>query len=65
MVCGLAEWKKNIGLDTALELDVRMWKIGSTIEAKRIKNVLGLEEGGLDTIIKTINFMSWAPSFWL
>jgi hypothetical protein len=55
--------EEKYGLDAALELDVRMWQIGSTIEATRIKNVLGLEEGGLDTIIKTINFMTWAPSF--
>ena len=50
-------------LDVAVELDVRMWQIGSMIEAKRINNVLNLEAGGLDNIIKTINFMSWAPSF--
>ena len=40
-----------------------MWGIGSMIEAKRIKNLLNLQGGGLDNIIKTINFMSWAPGF--
>ena len=55
--------EEKYGLDTALEFDVRMWQIGSMIEAKRIKNVLNLEKGGLYIIIKTINFMTWAPSF--
>ena len=55
--------EEKYGLDAALELDVRMWGIGSMIEAKRIKNLLNLQGRGLDNIIKTINFMSWAPGF--
>jgi hypothetical protein len=48
--------EQKYGLDAAVELDVRMWKIGSRIKAKRIKNLLNLGSG-LENIIKAINFM--------
>jgi hypothetical protein len=50
------------GLDAAMALDVRMWRIGSLIEIKRIKKVLNLK-GGLSDILRGVDFMSWAPSF--
>ena len=55
--------EEKFGLDEALALDVRMWQIGSRIEAKRIKELLGLNEGGLGDVLRAINFMSWAASF--
>ncbi len=54
--------EEKFGLDAAVELDVRMWKIGSRVEAKRIKQLLNLGEG-LDSVLRTINFMSWAANF--
>jgi hypothetical protein len=54
--------EEKYGLDAAVDLDVRMWRIGSKIEAKRIKKLLNLG-GGLENVIKTINFFSWAFSF--
>ena len=55
--------EEKYGLEAAMELDVRMWKIGSLIEAKRIKKLLNLHEGGLEAIVKTVDFMTWAASF--
>ena len=55
--------EKKFGLDEALDLDVRMWEISSKIEAKRIKEFLDLKEDGLHSILRAINFMSWAASF--
>ena len=55
--------EEKFGLDEALDLDLRMWKIGSRIEAKRIKELLDLKEGGLQSVLRAINFMSWAASF--
>ncbi len=54
--------EEKYGLDAAVELDVRMWKIGARIEAKRIKDLLNLGSG-LENIIKAINFMSWSFCF--
>jgi len=55
--------EEKFGLDEALALDVRMWRIGSRIEANRIKEILGLGDGGLKDVLRAINFMSWAASF--
>ena len=54
--------EEKYGLDAAMELDVRMWQIGSMIEAKRIKNLLHLQ-GGLKDILRTIDLMTWSASF--
>ena len=54
--------EERYGLDAAMELDVRMWQIGSKIEARRIKELFNLD-GGLENILKAINFMSWSASF--
>jgi len=35
--------EEKYGLAAAMELDVRMWRIGSLTEAKRIKKLLGDE----------------------
>lgn len=55
--------EERFGLDEALSIDLGMWRIGSKIEAKRIKEILGLNEGGLGSVLRAINFMSWAASF--
>jgi len=55
--------EKKFGLDEALDLDVRMWEISSRIEARRIKEFLDLKEDGLQSVLRAINFMSWAASF--
>ena len=54
--------EEKFGLEAAVELDIRMWKIGSKIEAKRIKQLLNLGQG-LDNVLRAINFMSWSANF--
>lgn len=49
------------GTDKALEIDINMWDISSRLEAKRIKEILAIpDNAGLDEVLRTINFMSWA-----
>ena len=59
-------WFSNVeekyGLDAAMDMDIRMWEIGSLIEAKRVQQLLNLQ-GGLENVLRAINFMSWAASF--
>jgi len=55
--------EERYGLDAAMELDIRMWQIGSKIEAKRIKRQLSLKGGGIGDVLRVIDLMSWAPSF--
>jgi hypothetical protein len=55
--------EEKFGLDEALELDYRMWRIGSRIEAKRIREILDVNDGGLNSVLRAINFLSWAASF--
>ena len=54
--------EERYGTDKALEIDVNMWDVSSRLEAKRIKEILAIpDNGGLDAVLRTINFMSWAP----
>jgi hypothetical protein len=53
--------EERYGTEKALEIDVNMWKVSSRLEAQRIKEILGLpDNGGLDAVLRSINFMSWA-----
>lgn len=55
--------EEKYGLAAALELDVRMWRIGSRVEVKRIAERFHLTGGGVTAVLRAINLMSWAPSF--
>lgn len=50
------------GLEAALELDLKMWQRNSLIEAKRIKESLGIKETGLQGVLRTLRFMSFDPA---
>lgn len=54
--------EEKYGMDAAVELDVRMWKIGSKIEAKRIKELFGFE-GGIEAVLHTVDLMTWTLGF--
>ncbi len=60
-------WFRNVeekyGMDAAMELDVKNWWRIPQIEARRIKETLNIQEKGIEGIIKTMNFMSWALSY--
>jgi hypothetical protein len=54
--------EERYGTDKALEIDVTMWDVSSRIEARRIKEILAIpDNGGLEAVMRTIHFMSWAP----
>ena len=53
--------EKRFGTEKALEIDIDMWDVSSRVEAGRIKEILRIpENGGLDAVLRTVNFMSWA-----
>ena len=56
-------WFSNVesecGLDTAVSIDLKNWESQAVIEAERIKKILGLEEGGLSSVLTALSFMSW------
>ena len=55
--------EQRFGIDVALEIDIEMWKSMSKTEAKRIKEILSIgERGGVEAVLRTVHFMSWAPA---
>ena len=59
-------WFQNVeseyGLEAAVKLDLRNWEKQSTLEAQRIKRALGLDQGGLRSVLTGLSFMSWQVS---
>jgi len=56
-------WFGNVeaecGLETAVKVDLKNWERQSVLEANRLKKVLGLNEGGLASVLTVLSFMSW------
>ena len=56
-------WFRNVeascGLEAAVKLDLQNWKEQAVIEASRLKEALGLEEGGISSVLTVLSFMSW------
>jgi hypothetical protein len=46
------------GIEAALELDKKMWERLSIVAAKRIKEALDLQEGGIAAIINVVDILS-------
>ena len=54
--------EKKHGMDEAMEHDINVWKYFSAIEAKRIKEFLGLEEqAGIEGLSRALNFRLYSP----
>jgi hypothetical protein len=58
-----ALWFGNIeaecGLDTAIRIDIQNWRKQAVVEAKRIKKVLKIDNGGLSAVLTVLSMMSW------
>ncbi len=56
-------WFGNVeaefGLDAARTIDLKNWEKQAVLEARRIKEVLELNGGGLDAVLKILSLMSW------
>lgn len=56
-------WFGNVeaecGLDTAARIDLRNWEKQAVIEAKRIKKILKIDNGGLQSVLTVLSMMSW------
>jgi hypothetical protein len=56
--------EEHYGTDAALEIDIGMWKVQSKVEARRLKEILAIPEGGgIDAVLRAIVLMSWSPGF--
>ncbi len=55
--------EEKYGMVAAMELDLRMWERMPLIEARRIKETVKIKEKGIEGVMKTINFMSWALAY--
>ena len=53
--------EEKYGLDTAFEIDTIVWDRYGVTEAKRIKRLLNITEGGIPAIAKALNFQIWVP----
>lgn len=63
-------WFRNVetefGLEAAVRIDLKNWEKQSVIEAQRIRETLGIAEGGLRNVLLVLSFMSWqvaSPGF--
>ena len=54
---GLVE--AEFGLETAVRLDLKSWEKQAVLEAQRIVKVLGLDKGGLPSVLTVLSFMTW------
>ena len=56
-------WFGNVeaecGLDTAVKVDLKNWEKQAVLEAKRIRKILELDHGGLDSVLTAVSMMSW------
>lgn len=56
-------WFGNVeascGLDTAVKIDLENWAKQSVIEAKRLREALGIKGNGISDILDILSFMSW------
>lgn len=50
------------GLEAALDLDFKMWQRYALIEARRIREEMGIEGGGIEGVLKALQFMTYDPS---
>jgi hypothetical protein len=50
------------GIEAALDLDLKMWERNASIEAKRIKEEMGIKGGGIKGVLKALQFMTFHPS---
>lgn len=63
-------WFRNVeaefGLGAAVRIDLKNWEKQSVTEAQRIRETLGMTEGGLRNVLQVLSFMSWqvaSPGF--
>lgn len=53
--------EKEYGMDVAIQMDKEAWRIFSPIEAKRIMQVMGIQEnGGLEALAKALDYRVYA-----
>lgn len=48
------------GTEAAATIDAGVWNIMGTLEAKNLKKILDLKDAPVDTVIKALQYTSWA-----
>ncbi len=52
--------EEQFGTEAATEIDGNVWAVMGKIEAKRIKKLLGLEAGDIETMIQGLRHSGWS-----
>ena len=52
----------KFGIDAAIDIDMQVWRRYAPIEAKRIKERMGIKEGGLDGFSRALKFSAWVSA---
>lgn len=53
------EVEREFELDTAVDIDTEVWKKYASTEARRIREALEISEGGVQALVRALNFMTW------
>lgn len=54
--------EERFDLDTAIDIDIKVWERYGVTEARRLKRVLNIGEGGgIPALVKALNFQIWVP----
>lgn len=52
--------EKKFGTKEATHVDSEVWKAMASIEARRLKKIFNLKQGGIEGVIKALSLTSWA-----
>lgn len=50
------------GLETAIDIDISVWRRYGAIEARRVKRILDITDNGVPALAKALNLQIWAQS---
>ncbi|UCG69544.1 MAG: hypothetical protein JSV09_00530 [Thermoplasmata archaeon] len=52
--------EERFGTEVATEIDKNIWAVMGKIEARRLKDSLGIKDDGIPSLIKALRFTSWS-----
>ena len=53
--------EERYGIDLAIDLDTKVWERYGITEVRRLKKLLNITDGGIENLIKALNFQIWVP----
>lgn len=52
--------EEKFGNESATEIDAKVWEIMGKIEARRLKEILGIEDDDISTMVEALRTSSWS-----